>query len=420
MTDQDTATDLPGPSPAPSELPTPHYVSEAAFFSLLPSSPPSPPLTDSGLPSLPGEENPKVRRSGRIRFPTWKVRDSLPDPVTFPPDCGIPLDPPHTSSHRPPRRVFLLVRETVTSIKNKFGLLRTYKGLRSNVPDASINLASTYRAASPPTPPPTRTVEDIISPYPNLSSFLFDHQFWTSAGKKSRADRDQLGKLMGHLNFKQEDIAGVNFQAIEKKLKGRSSNAPWEQEKGWRSKPVTIGIPLGVKRTKVTKSSDARIQAKVNRHDDVHYKTEHSIPGCHVIAGDLHYRSICDVIKETFSSDPAAEQFQYHPYKETWERPGAPPETPPERVYGELYSSQAWIDEDRKIQFISLPEDDPDRDIPRVVVAMSIASDATKLGQFGTSKAWPVYIFFGNQSKYERGKPKAYAAHHVAYLPSVS
>jgi len=51
---------------------------------------------------------------------------------------------------------------------------------------------------------------------------------------------------------------------------------------------------------------------------------------------------------------------------------------------------------------------------------MSIASDATKLGQFGASKAWPVYVFFGNQSKYERNRPSAYAAHHVAYLPSVS
>ena len=55
-----------------------------------------------------------------------------------------------------------------------------------------------------------------------------------------------------------------------------------------------------------------------------------------------------------------------------------------------------------------------------MVAGISIALDATKLGQFGTSKAWPVYIFFGNQSKYERNKPSAYAAHHVAYLPSVS
>ena len=225
---------------------------------------------------------------------------------------------------------------------------------------------------------------------------------------------------MAHPNFKQEDIKGVNFKGIEQKLKGRSSKAPWEQEKGWRSKPLTVGIPLGIKRTKATKSADARIQGKVNRHDDVHYKIEHSVPGSHIIVGDLHYRPICDVIQETFSSDPASERFHYHPYEETWECGSTPPGTPPERVYGELYSPKAWIDEDRKIQFVSLPEDDPDKDIPQVIAAMSIASDATKLGQFGASKAWPVYVFFGNQSKYERNNPSAYAAHHVAYLPSVS
>ena len=38
---------------------------------------------------------------------------------------------------------------------------------------------------------------------------------------------------MGRPDFKQEEIVGVNFQAIEKQLKGRSSKTPWEQEKGW-------------------------------------------------------------------------------------------------------------------------------------------------------------------------------------------
>lgn len=408
----DTTADDPNlditPTPSGS---TPNYVSEREFFStVLP-----PPVTiDPPLPSVPEHEKNTTRRSTRIRFPTWKVRESLPEPITF------PLDLPQPAEPHPTRRVFLLVREKVTSIKNKFGLSRTYKGLRSRIPDTTVDLESAYEPAPPPLSPPKRSIKEIIFPYPNLSSFLFDHQFWTSTGKKSRADRDQLSKLMAHPDFKQEDIVGVNFRNIEEKLKGRSSKAPWEQEKGWRSKPLTIGIPLGIKRTKATKAGDSRIQGKVNRHDDVHYKIEHSIPGSHVIVGDLHYRPICDVIRDTFSSDPSSKGFHYHPYEETWERRGAPLGAPPERVYGELYSSQAWIDEDKKIQFVSLPEDDPDKDVPRVVAGISIASDATKLGQFGTSKAWPVYIFFGNQSKYERNKPSAYAAHHVAYLPSVS
>jgi len=146
--------------------------------------PPSPILANSPLPSAPGNKSPRTRRSTRIQFPTWKVKESLPDPITFPTESGIPPVPPQSTEH-PTRQVFLLVRAKVASIKNKFRLSHVYKGLRSCVPDTSINLASTHKPTSPPISPPTRTVDDIISPYPNLSSFLFDHQFWTSAGKKS-------------------------------------------------------------------------------------------------------------------------------------------------------------------------------------------------------------------------------------------
>ncbi|TFK62834.1 hypothetical protein BDN72DRAFT_902894 [Pluteus cervinus] len=47
-------------------------------------------------------------------------------------------------------------------------------------------------------------------------------------------------------------------------------------------------------------------------------------------------------------------------------------------------------------------------------------SDATRVAQFGQAKLWPIYVFFGNQSKYDRGRPSARAAHNLAFLPSVS
>ena len=49
-----------------------------------------------------------------------------------------------------------------------------------------------------------------------------------------------------------------------------------------------------------------------------------------------------------------------------------------------------------------------------------VLSDSTHLGQFGTAALWPIYTFFGNQSKYERTKPSQFAAHHTAYIPSVT
>ncbi|KAI0647705.1 hypothetical protein C8Q79DRAFT_999321 [Trametes meyenii] len=44
-------------------------------------------------------------------------------------------------------------------------------------------------------------------------------------------------------------------------------------------------------------------------------------------------------------------------------------------------------------------------------------SDSTHLADFGTASLWPIYVQFGNQSKYERAKPSARACHHAAYIP---
>lgn len=61
-----------------------------------------------------------------------------------------------------------------------------------------------------------------------------------------------------------------------------------------------------------------------------------------------------------------------------------------------------------------------DDEYERVVVPLMLWSDATQLANFGDASLWPVYLYFGNQSKYTRGKPTAGASHHVAYIPSVS
>nr|GAT45954.1 predicted protein [Mycena chlorophos] len=54
-----------------------------------------------------------------------------------------------------------------------------------------------------------------------------------------------------------------------------------------------------------------------------------------------------------------------------------------------------------------------------VVAALMFWSDATHLANFGTASLWPLYLFFGNHSKFLRGKPTARAGYHQAYFPSV-
>ena len=55
-----------------------------------------------------------------------------------------------------------------------------------------------------------------------------------------------------------------------------------------------------------------------------------------------------------------------------------------------------------------------------MVAALMVSSDATMLTDFGTAKAWPIYLMFGNLSKYIRAQPDSGAMHHLAYIPLVS
>ena len=48
------------------------------------------------------------------------------------------------------------------------------------------------------------------------------------------------------------------------------------------------------------------------------------------------------------------------------------------------------------------------------------SSDATHLTNFGSAKAWPIYLMLGNLSKYFRAQPNLGALYHLAYIPSAS
>lgn len=77
------------------------------------------------------------------------------------------------------------------------------------------------------------------------------------------------------------------------------------------------------------------------------------------------------------------------------------------------------IDEHAKINLQPREPGDPD-DLEYVIAAQIVYSDQTRLANFGGASLWPAYDFFGNQTKYERGKPSSFSAHHFAYFPTVS
>jgi hypothetical protein len=103
-------------------------------------------------------------------------------------------------------------------------------------------------------------------------------------------------------------------------------------------------------------------------------------------------------------------------YKMFWQ---PSPDAEPVRVYSEIFDSDAMANMEDELQDIPLRVT-PERNCERVVVPLMLASDATHLASFGTASLWPIYLQFGSQSKYARGRPTSQACHHLCYAPSVS
>ncbi|KAF9778157.1 hypothetical protein BJ322DRAFT_1175294, partial [Thelephora terrestris] len=128
----------------------------------------------------------------------------------------------------------------------------------------------------------------------------------------------------------------------------------------------------------------------------------------------LLYRDLVQVITEQLKDPETFKEMYLQPFSEHWKPTG---DDTPVRVYGEVYSSDAMLDAQHGL-FEKL------QDVPRprpeaFLVALMLASDSTFLTQFSQASMWPVYMFFGNTSKYTRCSPSSLSTHHVAYLPKI-
>ena len=143
--------------------------------------------------------------------------------------------------------------------------------------------------------------------------------------------------------------------------------------------------------------------------DKITHKSEGNAPTLNVTG--LYHRRPLDVIKAALR-ETNAQRFHFAPFEEYW----VPhPEGQPERLYSELYNSDAYLQE-QAVVCGRIHEDA----FETVIVSMMLWSDSTHLTSFGSASLWPIYLFFGNQSKYDRAKPTTFSAHHLAYIPEVS
>ncbi|KAI0741837.1 hypothetical protein C8Q80DRAFT_1110314 [Daedaleopsis nitida] len=175
----------------------------------------------------------------------------------------------------------------------------------------------------------------------------------------------------------------------------------FRREHGWHKSVVYVPMPC-------TKFS--------NTSEDTVPKFE--VPG-------LHHRDIVDLVIGCISDRTSRFRHNYHwvPNKLFWIPPMAPHSATsshpkPLRVYSDCINSDAVLADEEIIRKMDrIPGDDPEMEY--VVLPVLIWSDETVLSSFGSATLWPIYIYFGHLSKYIRGRPTEFAAHHLAYIPSL-
>jgi hypothetical protein len=145
---------------------------------------------------------------------------------------------------------------------------------------------------------------------------------------------------------------------------------------------------------------------------DIPMKSKEDGPQPYTVPG-LYYRPLVEVICTAFT-DIQARAFHLLPFKRMWKDPLDSHE---ERIFDELYTSDVWLEAQDDLH--KLPRE-PGCSLERVIAGLMLFSDATHLANFGMAKAWPLYMYFGNLTKYARSQPQLGACHLVAFLPSVS
>jgi hypothetical protein len=134
-----------------------------------------------------------------------------------------------------------------------------------------------------------------------------------------------------------------------------------------------------------------------------------SIPG-------LFYRPLVSIIKGAFA-DPLSKHFHLTPFTLYHKIKNSAQQI---RVFSDLFNSDVFLQEHDHLQrHGKLPPDDPRCKREKIIAALMFWSDSTHLANFGPAKLWPIYMLFGNLSKYMRIRPSIGAEHHVAYIPSV-
>lgn len=353
------------------------------------------------IESIPEEDNshlslvdrrPWTHRTNR-QLPT-RYREVLPQPPSALPPTSMhskptaPLAPLTASTNS----MLPYEPHIITTPRNAFGLLRRYELDRLPIYDPEEYLLPEHFTDFTTQAQSIGTHSNPFAPYPNRSSFLLGDWFWNCGVQKSLGNFKALVSIIVDPDFTKGDITDVKWDHINKTL-GSDDCGEWlDDDAGWEHTSISISVPYQIRRG---------VSPAINAGPK-NYTVD-----------DYHHRSIISVICEKILGLKEGSQFHFQPYELLWQKVANGPSV---HVQGELYSAPVFLAAHRELQS-SPPQ--PNCDLQRVVIALMFWSDATHLAAFGPAKLWPLYMFFGNESKYQRCKPSCHTCEHIAYFQSV-
>ena len=189
-------------------------------------------------------------------------------------------------------------------------------------------------------------------------------------------------------NFSIEDIQSFNAHRANTHLNASKKKNPLDDD--FQVTSVTIEVPTG------------------EQTDSGEYRP-FSVPS-------LHYQNLLSIIKATFQG-PLSQNFHFTPSLLMHRSLVMGTD---QHLYSKICRLDVFIEKHNRIQnHLQPPPDDPGCKLEKVVAALMFWSDSTHLTDFGTTKLWPIYLFFGNLSKYIQSWPSSGTCNHLTYIPSV-
>ncbi|KAG2154316.1 uncharacterized protein EDB93DRAFT_1081635 [Suillus bovinus] len=290
------------------------------------------------------------------------------------------------------QRVLLTLHNSLQTAFTAIGLGRKYPRRPSFEPDKFI--PSSLLATMCPTIANEHNTQELdpshgVSgpPYPFANMTIYRLIMWMNSGShhKSEAEVSCLVKdVVQAEDFNPKDLDGFSVRRSLCALDDNGGKGTITFPDDWRETDITIEIPVR------SKEDSSR---------------SFTIPG-------FHYRPLVAVIRSVFADIQASAYHQF-PFQRVWKYPL---DGHQECVFDELYTSDSWLDAQDDLH--RQPRE-PGCSLDHVIAGLMFFSDATHLATFRMAKVWPLYLYFGNLTKYTRSAPKSGACHLVGFFPSV-